>query len=108
MASTLASLLLPNLVYCALPVSYPDDWENTHGQPPYNLVDTDPNCYYDDHCPMFYPGGQWSAFPNSEEKTLMIIQNMHRMFPNQSLHLKWGKWSHNGTNFVPAYYDQSS
>ena len=107
MAFNLAFLLLPNLVHCALPISYPDDWQNTFGQPPYNLIDTDPNCYEGGYCPMFKPGGEWSAFPNSEEKASMILQQMYRMFANQSLNLKWGYYLYGANPAVRAYYDQS-
>ena len=49
-------LLFPNRISGSLPISFPYDWEATHGQPPYNLIDTDPICYYGGYCPMFFPG----------------------------------------------------
>ena len=59
---------------------------------PYNMVDAFPSCYWRGVCPMFPPGGELSSFPNSEEKVQHIMHNMFRMFPNESLELKWGKW----------------
>ena len=68
------------------------------------MIETDPNCYYGGFCPFFYPGGEWSAFPNSEEKASMILQQMYRMWANQSLNLKWGKWLYGANTAVRAYY----
>ena len=59
---------------------------------PYNMIDAFPSCYWRGICPMFYPGGELSAFPNSEEKVQHIMHNMFRMFANVSLEIKWGKW----------------
>merc|ERR550525_1867537 len=58
----------------------------------YNLIDADPSCFHEGVCPMFPPGGQLSAFPNSEEKYQQFLHNLHRMHPNQSLETPIGKW----------------
>ena len=69
------------------------NWEGGAKVPvPYNMVDVCPSCYWRGVCPMFPPGGELSAFPNSEEKWQHLIHNMFRMFGNQSLDIKWGKW----------------
>ena len=60
---------------------------------PYNMIDAFPSCYWRGLCPMFHPGGELSSFPNSEEKVQHLMHNMFRMFANQSLDIKWGKWT---------------
>ena len=55
-----------------------------------------------------YPGGEWSAFPNSEEKASMILQQMYRMWANESLNLTWGKWLYGANTAVRAFYYSSA
>eukprot|EP01083_Nonionella_stella_P098909 278198_1 len=73
--------LIPTSVFSGYPLSDPyDGSKNT----PYNLIDTNPQCFWEGTCP-FFPGGAISTFPNSEERFQHILHNMHRMFPNNSL-----------------------
>eukprot|EP01084_Bolivina_argentea_P158398 275922_1 len=87
-------LLSLNIVYGGLPVSYPDTLNKQMGgkNVPYNVIDVYPSCWERGYCPMFRPGSELAAFPNSEEKTQMIFKNMFRMFANCTLTTKWGKW----------------
>ena len=50
----LLSVLSWSIVQSSIPISYPDDWQNTHGLPPYNMIEVYPNCYYGGYCPFLY------------------------------------------------------
>eukprot|EP01083_Nonionella_stella_P121588 365379_1 len=89
-------LLLFNIVYGGLPISYPNQGP-TQQAIPYNLIDANPSCFERGICPMFPPGGRLSAFPNSEEKYQMILHNLHRLWANATKNYlitytkyKWG------------------
>eukprot|EP01083_Nonionella_stella_P186139 680670_1 len=92
---TLSICSIPTLVFSGYPISDPD----THSYDvPYNLIDTDPECFWSSACP-FAPGSAWGTFPNSEERFQHILHNMHRMFPNSSLATRlgsyaYGTWGH--------------
>eukprot|EP00484_Ammonia_sp_Unknown_P030926 CAMPEP_0197024200 /NCGR_PEP_ID=MMETSP1384-20130603/4811_1 /TAXON_ID=29189 /ORGANISM="Ammonia sp." /LENGTH=912 /DNA_ID=CAMNT_0042452547 /DNA_START=130 /DNA_END=2868 /DNA_ORIENTATION=+ len=76
---------------------------------PYNLIDVDPICWYRGWCPCFPPGGEYSAFPNSEEKFQQILHNLHRMFANQTLGTSYGKYPNGAnTNGGPTTYCTTS
>eukprot|EP01084_Bolivina_argentea_P100457 180369_1 len=79
------------VAFAGYPISIPFTNDTTH-RVAYNLIDTDPSCYHRGFCPNFYPGGKLSTFPNSEEKYQHILHNMFRVFTNQSLSIKYGKW----------------
>eukprot|EP01084_Bolivina_argentea_P158397 275921_1 len=86
---------ITNIVFSGYPISYPNDLTRTR-IPPYNLIDTDPSCWYEGVCPMFPPGGELSIFPNHEEKWQHILHNIHRMFTNCSLTLPACKYKCGG------------
>jgi len=91
-----ALIAIISTVNAGYPITEPNS--GTHGRSaqitrvPYNMIDAYPSCYARGLCPMFQPGGELSAFPNSEEKAQQLLHNMFRMFPNESLVIKWGKW----------------
>lgn len=92
------------IVRSSLPISDPD---NPSAVPAYNLIDTKPSCFDQGICPMFPPGGQWSVFPNAEEKYQHLLFNLHRMFANHSLNIDIGMYSwydNNGTS-LSYFYD---
>ena len=94
--SAIFLLFLPLIVYGGYPISDPNAATIGGKTQPYNLIDTDPSCFYEGICPMFPPGGRLSAFPNSEEKFQHLLHNLHRMFPNQSQEVAEGKWKYGG------------
>eukprot|EP01083_Nonionella_stella_P181435 649962_1 len=87
-------LFIINIVYGGLPVSYPGEGiqHPISEIVPYNLIDTNPSCYDRGFCPMFYPGGRLSSFPNSEEKFQMLLHNLWRMWGNVTRNLPLGKY----------------
>ena len=87
-----------NIVNAGWPITEPN--ATAHGRDakiirvPYNMIDAYPSCHWRGICPMFPPGGQLSAFPNSEEKAQQIFKNMFRMYANESLSMPWLKWKY--------------
>eukprot|EP01083_Nonionella_stella_P009616 27610_1 len=92
-------LFIPLLVFSGYPLSDPYNGLGMNGKIlPYNLIDTNPKCFWNGACP-FRPGGALGTFPNSEERFQHILHNMHRMFPNSSLATRlgsyaYGTWGH--------------
>ena len=70
-------ILIIDITFGSIPIS--DYWASGVGgkTQPYNLIDTDPTCWYEGTCPMFPPGGKLSAFPNSEEKFQHLLHNLY-------------------------------
>ena len=95
----LATILIsiPHTIIAGWPITEPNS--TLHGRyanidrVPYNMIDAFPSCHWRGLCPMFPPGGELSAFPNSEEKYKHVMHNMFRMFPNESIEIIWGKWT---------------
>eukprot|EP01083_Nonionella_stella_P273569 928068_1 len=104
----LCHVLLFEIVYGGIPVSIPGIGHNKQYPMvvPYNLIDTNASCYHRGLCPeLFKPGGRLGSFPNSEEKYQMLLQNLFRMWGNDTRDLKWAKykWGAN-TNAGLTYY----
>ena len=93
--------LISTVVYGGIPISnsLDDTWSRV-----YNLIDTDPRCYYNGICPMFEPGSKLAAFPNSEEKQQGIMHNHFRLFANQTLNTSYGRYLYNANDAVETYY----